>query len=288
VLTHNSEIKGSVHHTNERILEVAKQEVTSKQQATRTSDFDDDTLEDLLDFTESFGAYAKEVMPSVRSERRRSSRYAPTSPSKSILSQGPPKSSRSEDFRTTVGFFPSKELSKSKPVSSQPATSDVFTGSHSSNSMYTGTSSDPVSSTSSLSIPVSRTNNARSADPANSGFTEPQDFKRREYINPPNQSILSPPTTKSRTGLLPLEKSHRIGRHTIVLGATRLHIDNYSLRFKKHATGNLFLQALMKNQDKIDALVRALAMENDEETWDGIPGWLVSAHRVTMLVDEED
>jgi hypothetical protein len=42
----------------------------------------------------------------------------------------------------------------------------------------------------------------------------------------------------------------------------------------------------MKNQDKIDALVRALAMENDEETWDGIPGWLVGAHRVTMQVDE--
>jgi hypothetical protein len=86
---------------------------------------------------------------------------------------------------------------------------------------------------------------------------------------------------------MPLHKSCRIGRHIIVLNATHLHIGNHPLRFDDYETANLLFQTLLKNQDKIDALVEALAMENEEDTWEGMPGWVVDAHGVMMRVDEE-
>jgi hypothetical protein len=279
-------MKGSVHYTNKRILKAAKEEVASKQQATRPSDFDDDMLVDLFDFTESFRAYAKEVMPPVRSEQRRSSRYAPTSTSRSTLSQTPPKRLRPDDFHSTAKSSQPGDLRNSQPPPSHSVTSNVSAGSFSSNSIHSRTSSGSISGTSSSSTPVSRMNNARNANPGYSSFIEPQDFKPRLYINPPNQPILSHPAIISRPRIMPLRKSYQIGRHTIVLDATHLHIDNHGLRFDIYATANSFLQAILEHQDKIDALVEALAMENEEETWDGIPGWLVDAHGVTMQVDE--
>jgi hypothetical protein len=283
-LIQNSEIKGSVHHTNRRILKVAKEEVISKQQATRTSGLDNNMLVDLFDFTESFGSYAKEVMPPVRSDRHRSSQHTPTSPSRSKLSRAPPKRWRSEDFYSKTTSFQPKGSRNSQPMFSHPTISDVSAGSHSSGSRHSGTTSDPISRVSS-NTPVSTTNNVRSANPANPGFIEPQDFRPREYINPPNQSILSHPAVMPRPRTIPLRQSCRIGRHTIVLDATHLHIDNHPLRFDMYATGNLFLQALLENQDKVDALVEALAMENEGDTWDGIPGWVVNAHGVTIRVE---
>jgi hypothetical protein len=85
-----------------------------------------------------------------------------------------------------------------------------------------------------------------------------------------------------------LRKSCQIGRHTIVLDATHLHIDNHRLLVDIYATADSFFQAILENQDKIDALVEALAMENEGEAWDGIPRWLVDAHGVTMLVEGDE
>jgi hypothetical protein len=296
LLTHESEIKGSVHHTNRRILKAAQQEIVLKQQGTHPSDLDN-TLEDLFDFTESFGAYAKEIMPSVRSERRRSSKYASTSTSRSTLEQVPPKRQRSDNHRSMPTPSQPKDIRNSEPIPSHPATSNVSTGSHSGNRLDSRTQADARLGKLSPSRPASRDtvnkSNSRKLKHFTTGYMEHRDMKTREYMNAPNGNILSNPKVKSRTQSTPTRKTSQIGHHTIVLDATHIHIDNHRLRFEMYATANEFFRVLHRHADKIDALIEALAMENEEETWEGIPGWVVDAHGVTMqasalAVDDEN
>jgi hypothetical protein len=285
LLTHGSEIKSSVHYTNKRMLKDAKQEIVSKQQRTHTSNLDN-TLVDLFEFTKSFGAYAREVLPSVRSERHRSSKYTSPSTSRSTLEQARPKIQHPGNYGSMAMPYQPPGLRILRPAAGHPATSNISTGSHSSNSMHSRTKSDSTSSQSSPSRPTSRDtstrSNIRNLKHVTNGYIEPQDMKAREYMNNPNGNILSHPKVKSRTTKsIPPLKTRHIGRHTIGLDATHLYIDNHSLSFEIYATADQLYEVLSENKDKLDALVEALDMEQSGEVWDGIPGWVV-AHGVTM------
>jgi hypothetical protein len=285
-LIYNSEIKGSVYHTNERMLKAAKEELTLKQQGSHTLDVDD-TLLDLFDFTKSLGAYSRKAMPPVRSKRHRSSKHASTSASRSSLNTPPEKKRRDHSRHRTPSHQTSKTNNmRPNPSQSYVTPSSTSSGTRSGNRSHAATASDPISSTSSISPPTSgprpSQTQVHSSNPITSGFIEHRDTKSREYINAPNGTILSPPKVKSRTVNIPPQRTQRIGGHTIVLDTTHIYIDAHALRFELYETAHQFFEVLLQNEDKLDALVEALAMENEDETWDGIPGWVVDAHGVTM------
>ena len=268
------------------MLKAAKNEVTSKQPGSQFADFAPPP-DELLDFTESLETYAKEVLHEARSSRRWFSNHASTSAPGPTSERALPEIWRHVDSHSRSSSHRSRESSNARTEPSHAASSSVSASTRpSSLSQRPITISDSMSDISSTTQQTIESfpseNNVRNPKPNASTIIEHRDMKAREYINDPNGDILSRPKVKPRAETATVGRSRQIGRHTITLDATRFRINNHSLKVENYAVADAFFQTLLHHKDKLDALDEALAIQGPEDTWEGIPGWLVDSRGVTM------
>lgn len=103
-------------------------------------------------------------------------------------------------------------------------------------------------------------------------------YKRREYMNDTQGTILSPPVVRpSRT---PPTMTASIGSYLITLEATQLKINHRSLRVNDYDIGLAFFEKLKQHPKDLDSLYAAICQGDDD--WEGIPGWVVNPSNWTL------
>jgi hypothetical protein len=268
------------------MLRAAKEESTPRK-GKRRSDLAY-TPEDLMHFTESLGAYAREVLPPLRPTRRSLSSRATTSVSGSTYVQTLPSRWRPQDPYSEI---PSKPAHMSRETDSRPnrgTPSGISTSSSScSSGLQVITEPDIVSSVSSASregvepkSALARQDEQTRPEPHAPTFFEIRDTISREYINDPEGNILSHPKVKhpAKEPLVP--KTRQIGRHKMTLSATEFRINNHSYVVTKYHVADALFETLLQHPDKFDGLVAVLDAGEERKKWDGIPGWVADSRQI--------
>lgn len=107
-----------------------------------------------------------------------------------------------------------------------------------------------------------------------------------EYMNNPNGNILSPPIRRVRTAP---RRTEKIGRHTLQLDSTSFFLNNNRLNIaspREYEIADAFFSDLVTARhilDHLDHLLRTRHLQRAGWSWDGIPGWVVTATAVKML-----
>jgi hypothetical protein len=283
-LTLNSNIKSTVHDTNKRMLKEARDETTQQRQGERTLDLNH-IPEDLLQFTESLGAYAKEVLPPVRPSRRSLPSQKSNSASGSVVTPGrwrrqdPPSTSSSNQVHI------SREI-ESRPGLATSSSVSTSASSHSSREQIIA-APDTISSVSSTrqevvksKTPSGRANERTRVKRGGRTFLGFPETKSREYINDPEGNILSHPKVKHHGPASHVPKTQQMGRHEMELSATHFRINDHSYSIPDYHVGEAFFRTLLQHPDRFDELVEILDTGDKAEEWGGIPGWVVGPRQI--------
>ncbi|KAF1365582.1 hypothetical protein EJ07DRAFT_151065 [Lizonia empirigonia] len=283
-----------VHRVSNKTLEAAKEKLVTFQLKSKTAKAVA-TVEELFEFTEILDDYAREVIPPRQSGRRADS-FASHSTS---------------SIHTTVNEQRSQATASVPPVQEVPRQNEdtvyVFRRSPilrvpraPSNTEPVGTSSSASDKSSgpevSMSDPKPSPDTAAVPGGADVVAGRPE-MRAREYINDPNGNILSPPivrrdTDTSRTEsrcVLAVLKTETIGRHTLRLDPTGFFLNNNHLNIaspREYEIADTFFSDLITYRhslDHLDHLLRTRHMQRAGWSWDGIPGWVVTATAVKML-----
>jgi hypothetical protein len=286
LLTLSSDNKSSVQDTNKRKLIAAKDKTVRLLKGKKTADLAY-VPDDLMHFTESLRGYAKEVLSPIRSSRRSHSNRSSTSVAGTGFVQTPLRW-RSQD---PGSISPSNQAHISRQANLRPGLATSSSVSTSANSRSSSVQIIPrpktISSVSSASHETveSKLGNGRENEQTHlrhgaPSFFEIRDMKSREYINDPEGNILSRPKVRNLTLEPHAPKTQQMGRHKMILSATDFRINNHSYVVKKYHVAAALFQTLLRHPDKFDKLVEVLDAGEEEEKWDGIPGWVADSRRI--------
>ncbi|KAL5113323.1 hypothetical protein ACEQ8H_008802 [Pleosporales sp. CAS-2024a] len=248
------ESKESVHQVKMRSLVKARDDENTFQQSKKGEDFGL-AMRHLAGFTDSLNTFAKDVLP-----RHRSSRHSASSRTSFYTYDAMPDRAVGEKVANTSVPDMSSRASVNKP-DEEPSTASM-----------------PSSATGSETPINIHHQKARTV-----GFVEHRHIGSREYMNDPEDNILSSPKIKINIHDRPALKTRQIGRHTIWLSDTQFGIDDYTYRANIYEDADQFFNSLSEHADKVEELVQVLdAGDSSVERWNGIPGWLVDRRCIEM------
>lgn len=269
MLTQRREIKRSVHTTNASRLQEARDKIKIHAK-------DDDTsqtvtiAEDVLEFADTFEDYLEQIVPkqpasvngrsSASFEASSSQKDSPTKVPGRQRSMSSSSSGSSISIFGHSSFRPIVPPVRTAAIRAYPSV-DVR---HDARPARLQNGSSPTalaSSTQTVTSTVGRS--ARRVQPLNSIAPAPLRIRR------------------------PI-RQETVGQHTITLTAEYLHFNNHPLSVQGRLPktdgfeiASLFFDALLKHQDKLDALELVLGSQNSC-AWFGIPGWKVHLGGVTL------
>ncbi|KAF3042329.1 hypothetical protein E8E12_002007 [Didymella heteroderae] len=261
-----------IHRENRKTLAKAQVELANSQKIDKTTSLIP-ASEALRDLIETLEDYADELLPS-RHPRSRDSNYSHASTASgkdsiySLLSRG------------TQPEFASEPIMSDATGTEKSSTTTSLVSSHDSSRSLRG---PPRASSSLSTVSILSLNAPNGALPRSSRaeVTIESPYTRREYMNDPQGTILSPPMVRPTSSpTLLAAKTARIGDYLITLEAKRLRINRHSLQVNDYDIGLAFFEALKQHPQELDSLDAAIGRR--DEDWGGIPGWVVNPSNWTV------
>ncbi|KAF1911536.1 hypothetical protein BDU57DRAFT_92370 [Ampelomyces quisqualis] len=265
-------IKNTVHHTNKQMMEDSMEQLELKQQGLRTSEFVSAPPDDLFEFTGSLQRFSQEIMPSISRK--------PSSIAGYHMSPMSNSSSEQESSKTRPRGRHRPVITISQTVNRSPGRRPRGSASNgaSTNSTREGSIPSPIGLLQGLHI--SSSDGSSNAAKSSPGI---DDEERAGNVSEGNRSA-DRDTTSPRSVGYPIDaaprKSARVGRYAMILDAHYFRIHDQKLTVTDYATGDAFFNAMLRHEDKVEAVVKALSSRGQVVVFDGIPGWLVDSNGV--------